>query len=178
MGLCLDRRAPLGPLSDQPDSLGQGLRTAATRFGRILILAPVWSDLSVGLHLVRRTGAGADRQPWHPAAGRTRRCRDSSRVLGRSGLVAAADLQSAAAPEPVSFVRAVSVAALWRTGLHDLPVGHVPVGRGLSRAAIERRSGAGTMVAALAAVPLHAHVRRRQAAEPRSQLVEPDCLVI
>jgi hypothetical protein len=31
--------------------------------------APVRADLPVGLRLLRRAGAGADRQPWHPAAG-------------------------------------------------------------------------------------------------------------
>ena len=74
-GLRLHRRAPLGLLSRQPVSVGQGLRTAAIRSCLIPIPAPVWADLPFGLRLLRRAGAGADRQPWHPAAGRTGRCR-------------------------------------------------------------------------------------------------------
>ena len=39
-------------------------------------------------------------------------------------------LQSAAAPQPVAALCALSLAALCRAGLHDLPVGHVPAGGG------------------------------------------------
>ena len=52
------------------------------------------------------------------------------------------------------------------------PVGHVPAGDGVCRAAVELRHDAGHLAAALAVVPLHVHVGRRQAAERRSQLVE------
>ena len=35
------------------------------------VSAPVWADLSIGLRLFRRAGAGANRQPRHPATDRT-----------------------------------------------------------------------------------------------------------
>ena len=117
---------------------GSELRTAALRSCLIPVPAPVWVDLPLGVRLLRRAGAGADRQPWHPAGGRTGRCRrqpfragaflpdadgvlverqrfrDSGGVLGGRGAVAAAGLQSAAAPEPVSALCALSLAVLWR----------------------------------------------------------------
>src|SRR5271166_4628348 len=67
---------------------------------------------------------------------------------------------------------------LCRANLHELPVGHVPAGNRVCRTCVERRSDAGHMAVALAAVPLHVHVGRRQAVERRSQLVEPVGAVI
>src|SRR6202000_2727106 len=70
-------------------------------------------------------------------------------------------------------VRAVSIAALRRSDVHVLSMGHISVGGGFSFPAIEFRSNAGNLVAALAAVPIYVHVGRGQARERRSSLVGP-----
>jgi len=53
---------------------------------------------------------------------------DSGGVLGRRGFLAAPDLQRVAALKLVSAVRVVSLAAVWRTDIHVLPMGHVSAG--------------------------------------------------
>jgi hypothetical protein len=73
---------------------------------------------------------------------------------------------------PVSALCPLPLAVLRRANLHELPVGHVPLGRRVCRASDELRHDAGRLARALALVPLHVHVGRRQAFERRSQLVE------
>ena len=73
----------------------------------------VGSRVGVGALLPDADGVLVERQ----------RFRHPGRVLGGSGAVAAAGLQSAAAPEPVSALCALSLAVLWRAGLHDLTSG-------------------------------------------------------
>ena len=65
--LRVHRRAPPGLLPHQPAAVGQEPRAAALRSRLIPVPAPVRADLPVGLRLLRRAGAGADRQPRHPA---------------------------------------------------------------------------------------------------------------
>ena len=65
---------------------------------------------------------------------------------------------------------ALSVAALCRTDLHGLPVGHVPVGDHDCRAPHELQADDRRVARALASVPLHIHVGSRQADQRRSQL--------
>ena len=144
-----------------------------------------------------RPGAGTDRQPRHPAGRGIGRCHrrpgrrraflcdahavldqrrrscHSGGVLGRRGILAAIGLQCAAAPLPVSALCAVSLAALWRADFHVLSVGHVSAGGRFSFPADEFRPNTGYLAAALAAVSLHVHVGDGQAAERRSELVEP-----
>ena len=150
----------------------------------------------VGLRLLRRAGARAHRQPRHPAAGRNdrrprrpsraaallphanglldqrQRRRHSGRMLGGGRAFAHARLQPVPARDPVSHLRPLPLAVLRRANLHELPVGHVPPGNRVCRASDEPRHDAGDLARALALVPLHVHVGRRQAFERRSQLVE------
>ena len=68
---------------------------------------------------------------------------------------------------------ALSLAALCRPDLHELPVGHVPPGDDGRRVHHELQADHRRLARALALVPLHVHVGRRQADQRRSQLEEP-----
>src|SRR4029077_11732279 len=83
------------------------------------------------------------------------------------------DAQPAATPQPAAPLYSLSLTAVRRPGLHDVPVGHVPAGDGHSRAAPRLHRHTGNLAAALAAVPLHVHVRSGKAALGRPELVEP-----
>ena len=174
---------------------GREPRAAALCAHLVPVPAPLRADHPFGLRLVRRAGAGTHRQPRHPPAGRPgryarprrapalrphadgvlaqrQRRRHSGRVLGRGGAVADAGPQSPAAREPHSDLRALSLAALCWTDLHEFPVGHVPFGNDDRRARDEFRPDDRRLARALAPVPLHVHVGRREAHQRRSQLVE------
>ena len=175
---------------------GRNLRSATVRSRFVAVPASIWPDLPVGLRLLRRAGAGADRQPRHSAGRRPgrrsrpadrseailadadgvlvelRRSRHPGGLLGRGRPFAAAGVQYPAAHLPGADVPAVSFAPVRRTGVHDLPMGHIPVGDGVSGADSSHRHGGRDLAAALAAVPLLVHVGRGQAVERRSELVE------
>ena len=63
IGLRIRRRASRGVLPRQRAAMGQEPRTAALPYCLGSFPAPVWTDLSVGVRLFRRTGGRADRQP-------------------------------------------------------------------------------------------------------------------
>ena len=83
MGLRVHRRAPPGFLPHQPAAVGQEPRAAALRSRLVPVPAAARARLPLSLRLLRRAGAGAHRQPWHPAGRRTRRRRHRA-VSGRS----------------------------------------------------------------------------------------------
>ncbi len=194
--LCLYRQAPPGLLPGQPHAVGKGPRAAALRAGLVPVPSPVRAHNPFRLRLLRCAGARTHRQPRHPAALRTgrragppsrtgalrshadgvlaerRRSRHSGGVLGWSWLVAHAGFQSAPAAQSCSDLRALSLTPLCRADIHELPVGYVPAGDGCRRAPDELQADHRRLARALALVPLHVHVGRRQADQRRSQLAE------
>ena len=180
----------------EPHAVGKGPRAAALRARLVPVPSPVRAHHPFRLRLLRRAGARTDRQPRHSAALRTgrragrpsrtgafrshadgvlaerQRSRRSDDVLGWRRLVAHAGFQSPAAAQSCSDLRALSLAALCRPDLHELPVGHVPAGDDCRRAHHERQADHRRLARALALVSLHVHVGRRQADQRRSQLEE------
>jgi len=125
---------------------GQRLRTTAIRSCLISVLAPVWVNLPFSLCFIRRTGAGADRQPWHSAIGRSdqwhrqscragailtdadgvlverqRSCHPGC-VLGGAGLSLLLVFNLLPRLSLFFALCSLSLALLWRADLHDLPV--------------------------------------------------------
>src|ERR1700724_1951813 len=91
-------------------------------------------------------------------------------MLGRCGAVTAPGIWHPTTPQPAFTVYALSLAHLCRAGFHGLPVGYVSGRSRLSCACTERGSNARHLAAALAAVPLHVYVGRRQTSERRFPL--------